>query len=70
MWGGLLATSGFGVPVPERDQSLVPSALFARTCTAYRVPATSPVMIWLVSAPVRSTSVFQPPLPAIPQRTS
>ena len=32
--GFLLATSGFGVPVPDRDQSLVPSALLARTCTS------------------------------------
>ena len=31
--GLLLATSGFGDPVPELDQSLWPSSLSARTCT-------------------------------------
>ena len=31
--GFLFSTSGFGDPVPERDQSLWPSGLSARTCT-------------------------------------
>ena len=32
--GFLLATSGFGDPVPEREYSLVPSSFFARTRTS------------------------------------
>ena len=32
--GFLFATSGFGDPVPERDQSLWTSSLSARTCTS------------------------------------
>ena len=58
------ALSGSGVPgppsrgpvapVPERDQSLAPSALDAATCTSYVVSGSRPSMVAEVAVPVKA----------------
>ena len=53
---GALFGGAFVVPLPEDDQSLVPSAFFARTCTWYAVLAVNPVIVALVAVVV--VSVF------------